>query len=65
VLEIPPGKKPAYHTAAVISSNFPVVLASVAGHLLHDWIPDASAYSGRESDERSAREHEAALPTMR
>ena len=32
-LEIPPGKKPAYHAAAVIASNFPVVLASVAGHL--------------------------------
>lgn len=50
VLEIPPGKKPAYHAAAVISSNFPVVLASVAGHLLHDiGIPDASAYQAVES----------------
>ncbi|HEY1952219.1 MAG TPA: DUF2520 domain-containing protein, partial [Gemmatimonadaceae bacterium] len=50
VLEIPPGKKPAYHTAAVIASNFPVVLASVAGHLLHDiGIPDASAYQAVES----------------
>jgi len=49
-LEIPPGKKPAYHAAAVISSNFPVVLASVAGHLLHDiGIPDASAYQAVES----------------
>lgn len=49
-LEIPPGKKPAYHAAAVISSNFPVVLASVAGHLLHDLgIPDASAYQAVES----------------
>ena len=44
-LEIPPGRKAAYHAAAVVSSNFPVVLASVAGHLLHDiGIPDASAY---------------------
>lgn len=44
-LEIPPGKKPVYHAAAVISSNFPVVLASVAGHLLHDiGVPDSSAY---------------------
>jgi len=50
VLEIPPGRKPAYHAAAVISSNFPVVLASVAGHLLHDiGIPDASAYQAVES----------------
>src|SRR5207237_6410057 len=49
-LEIPRGKKPAYHAAAVISSNFPVVLASVAGHLLHDiGIPDASAYQAVES----------------
>src|SRR2546423_4448618 len=49
-LEIPPGKKPAYHAAAVISSNFPVVLASVAGHLLHDLgIPDSSAYQAVES----------------
>ena len=49
-LDIPPGKKPAYHAAAVISSNFPVVLASVAGHLLHDiGVPDASAYQAVES----------------
>jgi predicted short-subunit dehydrogenase-like oxidoreductase (DUF2520 family) len=50
VLEIPPGRKAAYHAAAVIASNFPVVLASVAGHLLHDiGIPDASAYQAVES----------------
>lgn len=50
VLEIPPGKKAAYHAAAVIASNFPVVLASVAGHLLHEiGIPDASAYQAVES----------------
>ena len=49
-LEIPSGRKPAYHAAAVISSNFPVVLASVAGHLLHDiGIPDASAYQAVDS----------------
>ncbi|MEO8580308.1 MAG: DUF2520 domain-containing protein [Gemmatimonadales bacterium] len=49
-LEIPPGKKPTYHAAAVISSNFPVVLASVAGHLLHDiGIPDSSAHQAVES----------------
>jgi predicted short-subunit dehydrogenase-like oxidoreductase (DUF2520 family) len=50
VLEIPPGGKPAYHAAAVISSNFPVVLASVAGRLLHDiGIPDASAHQAVDS----------------
>jgi predicted short-subunit dehydrogenase-like oxidoreductase (DUF2520 family) len=49
-LEIPAGKKPAYHAAAVIASNFPVVLASVAGHLLHDiGIPDSSAFQAVES----------------
>jgi predicted short-subunit dehydrogenase-like oxidoreductase (DUF2520 family) len=49
-LDIPAGQKPAYHAAAVISSNFPVVLASVAGHLLHDiGVPEASAYQAVES----------------
>ena len=49
-LEIPAGMKPAYHAAAVMASNFPVVLASVAGHLLHDiGIPDSSAYQAVES----------------
>jgi predicted short-subunit dehydrogenase-like oxidoreductase (DUF2520 family) len=49
-LDIPAGRKPAYHAAAVISSNFPVVLASVAGHLLHDiGVPDSSAYQAVES----------------
>jgi predicted short-subunit dehydrogenase-like oxidoreductase (DUF2520 family) len=49
-LDIPPGRKPVYHAAAVISSNFPVVLASVAGHLLHDiGVPDSSAYQAVES----------------
>ena len=33
-----------------MASNFPVVLASVAGHLLHNvGIPDASAYQAVES----------------
>ena len=54
-LDIPPGKKAAYHAAAVISSNFPVVLASVAGHLLHDiGVPDATAYQAVESLMRGA-----------
>ncbi len=49
-LDIPQGKKPAYHAAAVISSNFPVVLASIAGRLLHDiGVPDASAFQAVES----------------
>jgi predicted short-subunit dehydrogenase-like oxidoreductase (DUF2520 family) len=49
-VDIPQGKKPAYHAAAVISSNFPVVLASIAGRLLHDiGVPDASAYQAVES----------------
>jgi predicted short-subunit dehydrogenase-like oxidoreductase (DUF2520 family) len=57
-LDIPPGKKPAYHAAAVISSNFPVVLASVAGRLLHEiGIPEASAYQAVESLMRGALEN--------
>ncbi|MEO8192270.1 MAG: Rossmann-like and DUF2520 domain-containing protein [Gemmatimonadales bacterium] len=32
-LEIPPGKKSVYHAAAVMSSNFPVVLAELASEL--------------------------------
>ncbi len=43
-LDIPVGKKPAYHAAAVISSNFPVVLASVASQVLRDCgVPEGSA----------------------
>lgn len=34
VLEIPPGAKARYHAAAVFASNFPVVLAALAGQLL-------------------------------
>lgn len=43
-LDIPAGKKAAYHAAAVMGSSFPVVLASVAGHLLRSLgITEASA----------------------
>ncbi len=43
-LEIPPGGKGAYHAAAVISSNFPVVLAAIANDLLVSvGIPERSA----------------------
>jgi predicted short-subunit dehydrogenase-like oxidoreductase (DUF2520 family) len=49
-LDIPPGRKGAYHAAAVISSNFPVVLASVATHLLNGiGVPEASALGAVES----------------
>lgn len=43
-LEIPSGMKSLYHAAAVISSNFPVVLAAVATGILTDaGIPERSA----------------------
>ncbi len=43
-LEIPPGGKGAYHAAAVMSSNFPVVLASLASEVLTGLgIPERSA----------------------
>ena len=49
-IDIPAGSKPAYHAAAVMSSNFPVVIASVAGHLLQELgVPDASAHQVVES----------------
>ncbi len=49
-LDIPAGKKTAYHAAAVISSNFPVVLASVASRLLRDiGIPEGSGLQAVES----------------
>jgi predicted short-subunit dehydrogenase-like oxidoreductase (DUF2520 family) len=35
-VNIPAGHKAAYHAAAVIASNFPVVLAAVAGRVLSD-----------------------------
>jgi predicted short-subunit dehydrogenase-like oxidoreductase (DUF2520 family) len=44
-LDIPPGGKSVYHAAAVMSSNFPVVLASIAGDLLMSLgVPERSAY---------------------
>jgi predicted short-subunit dehydrogenase-like oxidoreductase (DUF2520 family) len=43
-LDIPTGGKPIYHAAAVMSSNFPVVLAALAGDLLTSLgIPQRSA----------------------
>jgi predicted short-subunit dehydrogenase-like oxidoreductase (DUF2520 family) len=43
-LDIPPGGKPLYHAAAVMSSNFPVVLAALAGDVLTSLgIPGKSA----------------------
>jgi predicted short-subunit dehydrogenase-like oxidoreductase (DUF2520 family) len=43
-LEIPPGGKSRYHAAAVISSNFPVVLAAIASELLMSLgVPERSA----------------------
>ena len=49
-LDIPAGKKPAYHAAAVMGSNFPIVLASVAAHLLRELgITESSANHAIES----------------
>jgi predicted short-subunit dehydrogenase-like oxidoreductase (DUF2520 family) len=49
-LEIPAGQKAAYHAAAVMASTFPVVLASVAAHLLQKLgITEASATHAVES----------------
>jgi predicted short-subunit dehydrogenase-like oxidoreductase (DUF2520 family) len=43
-MDIPAGNKAAYHAAAVMASNFPVVLASVAARLLKDiGIPEGSS----------------------
>jgi predicted short-subunit dehydrogenase-like oxidoreductase (DUF2520 family) len=43
-LDIPPGGKSLYHAAAVMSSNFPVVLASLASEVLHSLgVPERSA----------------------
>lgn len=43
-LDIPPGMKSIYHAAAVIGSNFPVVLAAVASGILTDaGVPERSA----------------------
>lgn len=54
-LDIPPGRKSAYHAAAVMGSSFPIVLASVAGHLLQSLgITEASASHAIESLMRAA-----------
>jgi predicted short-subunit dehydrogenase-like oxidoreductase (DUF2520 family) len=45
-LAIPPGAKPAYHAAAVVASNFPVVLAALAARLLRDAGVEPSAADG-------------------
>ena len=49
-LEIPPGMKSIYHAAAVISSNFPVVLEAVASNLMISLgIPERSAHQAVHS----------------
>lgn len=49
-LEIPAGRKSAYHAAAVMASTFPVVLASVAGRLLQSLgVTEASSAHAVES----------------
>lgn len=49
-LEIPAGRKAAYQAATVMASSFPVVLASVAAHLLQDLgITQASSAHAIES----------------
>ena len=49
-LDIPPGKKGAYHAAAVMGSAFPVVLASVVSHLLENiGVTEATAAHAVES----------------
>ncbi|MBA3656035.1 MAG: DUF2520 domain-containing protein [Gemmatimonadaceae bacterium] len=49
-LEIPAGGKPAYHAAAVMASNFPVVLAYAAAQLMHSaGISDRSAQAAVET----------------
>lgn len=49
-LEIPAGRKSAYHAAVMMASTFPVVLASVAAHLLQNLgITEASSAHAVES----------------
>ena len=49
-IEIPPGMKSIYHAAAVISSNFPVVLEAVASNLMISLgIPERSAHQAVHS----------------
>jgi len=54
VLEIPEGAKARYHAAAVIASNFPVVLLSLASQLLTASGVDAEAARGALSRSLSA-----------
>ena len=49
-LEIPAGMKSIYHAAAVISSNFPIVLGAVASSILTDaGVPERSAHQAVHS----------------
>ncbi|MEO5904239.1 MAG: DUF2520 domain-containing protein [Gemmatimonadaceae bacterium] len=49
-LDIPAGAKSVYHAAAVMSSNFPIVLAAVAGEMLASLgIPERSAQQAVQS----------------
>ena len=62
-LDIPAGGKPAYHAAAVMGSNFPVVLASVAAHLLQALgITESSAHHAIESLMTGAMANMANIP---
>lgn len=54
-LEIPSGRKSAYHAAAVFAANFPVVLAALGTELLQSLtVPERSARSAIESLMRAA-----------
>jgi predicted short-subunit dehydrogenase-like oxidoreductase (DUF2520 family) len=46
VVGIPPGEKARYHAAAVLASNFPLVLAGLAARLLRDAGVAADAADG-------------------
>ncbi|MHB1223156.1 MAG: DUF2520 domain-containing protein [Gemmatimonadaceae bacterium] len=45
-LRIPAGSRPAYHAAAVLASNFPLVLAALAARLLRDAGVEPAAADG-------------------
>jgi predicted short-subunit dehydrogenase-like oxidoreductase (DUF2520 family) len=54
-LDIPAGKKAAYHAAAVFAANFPVVLAALGAELLQSLgVPERSADGAMESLMRAA-----------
>ena len=62
-LEIPPGMKSIYHAAAVISSNFPVVLEAVASNIMTDaGIPERSAQQAVHSLLEAAISNTAGTP---